>query len=181
MREIDFTGSIRAMAGSLVLLVGLTGNVCAASPVLVSFSSTGGSPVNKEDNQDIMYLINQGASLSFNVTFDQPVSYTWTVNKSDQQTVTTPANSDTFNWTVPGESGIWEIHLKCWNGTNEEAHKEWVVSTLSPAEAPDFFDSFTDLEYLSGRTQKDPWDRALSEWAPYNNNPAYIVLGACRT
>jgi len=124
MREIDFPGSIRVMAGSLVLLVGLTGNVCAALPVLASFSSTGGSPVNKEDFQDIMYLINQRDSLSFNVTFDQPVSYTWTVNKSDQQTVTTPANSDTFNWTVPGEAGIWEIHVKCWDAGNEEAHKE---------------------------------------------------------
>ena len=128
-------------------------------PVVTDWNSTGGITQNKNDAKDIMYLVTENDNLIFTVTVDQTVDYEWQVNKSTETSV----NANTFNWTVPNEKGIWEIHLKCWNATNEEVHKEWVVSTLSSGEAPDIFDSFSDGNY-ENRIAKDPWERSLSIW-----------------
>ena len=149
----------------LIMIVGLMiGKAWSATPVITNWNSTGGE-TTRDGLQDIMYLVTQGDDLTFTVTVDQTVDYEWQVNKSSETSV----NSNTFNWTAPSEGGIWEIHLKCWNGSNEEAHMEWVVSTLTEEEAPDFFDYFTDKKSHE-RTERDPWDRLLPEWG-YSSPP----------
>jgi len=149
-------------------------NIWAAAPLITSWSSTGGTVQNKSDNQDVMYQVAENDPLTFSVTVDQTVDYEWLVNKS----ASTSVNAATFNWTVPNEKGIWEIHLKCWNSGGEEAHKEWVVSTLSTAEAPEFFDYFTDGKW-QGRTMTDPWGRALPEWAQ-NRSTGILLVDASK-
>ena len=149
----------------LIMIVGLlAGKAWSVVPIITGWSSTGGITQNKDNAQDIMYLVTQGDNLTFTVTVDQTLDYEWQVNKSTENSV----NSDTFNWTVPNEDDIWEIHLKCWNGSDEEVHMEWVVSTLSTEEAPDFFDYFADLKH-NGRIQKDPWDRTVNDWNEYGD------------
>ena len=150
------------LMGFVILLLFAGVNVVsAAAPSITDWSSTGGNTTNKDNDQDIMYLVKQGDTITFNVTVtgSEPITYEWQVNKVVDKSATT----NTFIWTVPNEKGIWEIHLKVSN-TDGEDHKEWVVSTLSIDEAPDFFDYFTDKKY-NNRTENDPWGRALPEWS----------------
>ncbi len=161
---------------AVALLVVLTiVRVWSATPQISDWSSSGGTTQNKDNEQDIMYLVQPGDVLTFGVTVDQPVSYEWVVNKSTEvgRVVTTPATSDAFNWTVPNEKCIWEIHLKVSNA-NGENHLEWVISTLSLSEAPEFFDYFSDLKYYN-RTEKDPWGRSLPEW---NETDQWGIVGS---
>jgi hypothetical protein len=153
------------MSFLLLALLFTAGAAPAAVPVITAWSSTGGSCQNKDNDQDAMFLAQQGDHLVFSVTADQPVRYEWAVNKSTAagRVVTVAAASDSFNWTVPSGKGIWEIHLRVWNGSSEEAHREWVVSTLAAGEAPDVFDCFSDLKY-AGRSATDPWGRQLPVW-----------------
>lgn len=99
---------MKRLTVNLIFLLTWAGDVLAVVPDIQSFSSTGGNTQNKDNDQDIMYLIDQGDALSFAVEVDQPVSYEWAVNKSTEagRVVTVPATTDTFNWTVPEEKGI---------------------------------------------------------------------------
>jgi len=163
-RQIEMSGSKLALSLLLILFVfhpSLIIHVHAAAPSVTSFSSTGGSTVNKDNNQDVMYRVSQGNNLTFSVTASEAADFEWQVNKAVTRTASSLTN-DSLNWTVPGENNIWEIHLKI-NNTDGEAHQEWVVSTLTPAEAPEFFDYFTDGLWHN-RTMTDPWGRALPEW-----------------
>ena len=135
-----------------------------AAPTITDWSSTGGHPTNKDDDQDIMYLVEENDAITFHVTVDQPVDYEWQVNKTTQA-----VNADTFVWTVPDEKGIWEIHLRVHNANGED-HLEWVLSTLSLAEAPEIFDYFAD-ERSSAREMSDPWGRPLPEWSGDDEAP----------
>jgi hypothetical protein len=83
--------------------------------------------------------------------------YQWLVNKFNQNN-----NFDSLTWTVPNEKGIWEIHVNVSNVDGED-HLEWVISTLSASEAPDFFDYFADRKYTK-RTETDCWGRPLNNW-----------------
>ncbi len=140
--------------------------LCAA-PIITDWGSTGGTTLNKDNVKDRMYLVTANDSLTFTVTVDQAVDYEWQVNKSTGTSI----NLSTFNWTAPNEKGIWELHLKCWNSSNEEAHMEWVVSTLSTGEAPEIFDYFSD-GLLTARTETDPWGNAVKNWSAWNVAPA---------
>jgi hypothetical protein len=133
----------------------------AAAPSIVSFNSFGGTPVNKDNSQDIMYLIQPGESLSFTAACSEAADFEWQVNKAVIKTVTAQT-TDTLFWNVPNEKGIWEIHLKISN-VNGETHQEWVVSTLDINEAPDIFDNFSDKK-IAGRIGTDPWGRSLPVW-----------------
>ncbi len=159
---------MKKLALNLIFLLALAASSWGAVPVITNYSSSGGNPANKDNNQDITYLVQQKDVLAFTVTADQPVNYEWAVNKSTEagRVINLPAVSDTFNWTVPNEKGIWEIHLRCGNADNEETHKEWVVSTLSSGEAPEFFDCFPDFLHKN-RTEKDTWNRDLKNWVDY--------------
>jgi len=111
-----------------------------------------------------MYQVQPGSAMSFSVMSSVVASFEWQINKAVTRTAEGVA-SDTLAWTVPNAQGIWEIHLRVFNAEGE-AHHEWVVSTLSPAAAPIFFDYFADLKYDS-RTEQDPWDRDLPVWTIY--------------
>jgi len=147
-----------------VLLFAGVGMVSATAPSITNWSSSGGNTTNKDNPQDLMYLVLPGDEITFSVTTSEPCTFNWSVNKIDQG-----INSNTFTFTVPSlncsqdlSECIFEVHVKAYND-NGEAHHEWVISTLSEEEAPDFFDSFTDKRYWN-RTDKDPWGRSLPEW-----------------
>ncbi|MFH1259484.1 MAG: Ig-like domain-containing protein [Elusimicrobiota bacterium] len=144
-----------------VLLLAASG--WAVTPGINGFSSQEGGT---DHQQDLMYQVSSGNNLIFTVSVNQPVTFEWAVNKSTIASV----NPNTFSWTVPEEKGIWEIHLRCWNASNEETHQEWVVSTLTADEAPTVFDYFTDKK-SSGRSEADPWGRALPEWSGGSEAP----------
>jgi len=152
---------------ALILITELSGvvSVSTAAPSITNWSSTGGTTTNKDNPQDLMYLVQPGDEITFSVTASEPCTFNWSVNKVDQG-----INSNTFTFTVPSidcspdpSECIWEIHVKAYND-NGEAHHEWVISTLNESEAPDIFDYFTDKKY-QGRTETDPWGRALPEWS----------------
>jgi len=164
-KQASFTGRIASIGGDgmrrlflLLALLAFVGEVSAA-PNVTSWSN------NKTNDGDIMFLVNTSDVINFNATVNESVNYTWTVNKTDQT-----GNYDNFTFTIPPcnndtnpSSCIWEIHLKVSNANGED-HIEWVVSTLSADEAPDFFDYFTDTK-ISGRTETDPWGRPLQSWS----------------
>ena len=139
----------------LAVLMLSVNTVLGVPPQILDWSSNGSGA---SDPHDIMYLVNQGETITFTVSVDQPVNYRWQVNKI----VDTLATDSSYTWTVPVDKGIWEIHVKVYNANGED-HMEWVVSTLDSTEAPTFFDYFTDLK-SQNRTELDPWGRPLPEW-----------------
>ncbi|RJS75398.1 PEGA domain-containing protein, partial [Methanophagales archaeon] len=168
---------------ALILITGLSGvvSVSAAAPSITDWSSTGGKPTNKDNPQDLMYLVQPGDEITFSITTSEPCNYNWSVNKVDQD-----INSNTFTFTVPSlncsedpSECIWEIHIKAYND-NGEAHHEWVISTLNESEAPDIFDYFTDKK-VQGRTETDPWGRALPEWSSSFDVSRAFVKGSVGT
>ncbi|RLI85246.1 MAG: hypothetical protein DRO76_05755, partial [Candidatus Altiarchaeales archaeon] len=147
-----------------IFIMGLSG-VASAAPSITDWSSSGGSPTNKDNSQDLMYLVQPGDEITFSVTANETCSYNWSVNKVDQG-----VNSNTFTFTVPSlncsqdpSECIFEVHVKAYN-ENGEAHHEWVISTLNNSEAPDIFDYFADKKYAGDRNEKDPWNRIVSSW-----------------
>jgi len=153
-----------------IFIMGLSG-VASAAPSITDWSSSGGSPTNKDNSQDLMYLVQPGDEITFSVTANETCSYNWSVNKVDQG-----VNSNTFTFTVPSlncsqdpSECIFEVHVKAYN-ENGEAHHEWVISTLNESEAPDVFEFFTDKK-SQNRTETDPWGRALPEWSDYSIPP----------
>jgi len=159
---------IRGLGLWFIIAIFITGlsEVASAAPSITDWSSSGGNPTNKDNPQDLMYLVQLGDEITFSVTANESCSYNWSVNKVDQG-----VNSSTFTFTVPSlncsqdpSECIFEVHVKAYN-ENGEAHHEWVISTLNESEAPDVFDYFADKKYQS-RTETDPWGRPLPEWTP---------------
>ena len=137
-RIINTSGFITCFIVTLILITGLSGvvSVSAAAPSITNWSSTGGTTTNKDNPQDLMYLVQPGDEITFSVTANEACNYNWSVNKVDQG-----INSNAFTFTVPSlncsqdlSKCIWEIHAKVYND-NGEAHHEWVISTLSEEEA----------------------------------------------
>jgi hypothetical protein len=134
------------------------GGLASATPVIKNVSSKGGRTTNKTGPTDRMYLVKPGDKITFSVTAEGAEKYVWQVNKKVQDKVT----GASFAWTVPDEKDIWEIRLRV-SGKDLAVYQEWVVSTLTKTEAPDFFEYFTDGKWKD-RTETDPWDRKLPEW-----------------
>ena len=158
---------IRSRAGDIVNMlfiivilsvISTVSSIVYAKPTIVSWSSTGGHTKNKDGPQDRMYLVKEGDKITFTVKAEGAAKYIWQVNKRVQN----EATSNTFVFAVPNSKGIWEIHVEA-IGKGGSAHAEWVVSTLSKAEAPDFFEYFTDGR-IKDRTETDPWGRKLPNW-----------------
>ncbi|MDY7011903.1 MAG: hypothetical protein SVV80_14325 [Planctomycetota bacterium] len=132
-------------------------SVVAGTPVIKDFSSKGGRTTNKTGPKDRMYLVQAGDKITFTIKTDGAQEYRWLVNKKLQE-----ANTPFFTWTVPAEKGIWEIHVTV-GSKDGQSHREWVVSTLPKAEAPNLFEYFSDGKY-SARRETDPWARPMKEW-----------------
>ncbi len=140
----------KAKAMSVFLVVCCLSVVASAQPVIKGFSNS------KTGDAKTMFLVKPGEKLTFSVQAEGAKSYEWTVNKK-------AAKGETkFAWTVPDAKGIWEIHVTV-GGKGGQVHAEWVVSTLTKEEAPNYFDYFTDKRYRK-REQTDPWGRPLPEW-----------------
>ncbi|MBU4200992.1 MAG: right-handed parallel beta-helix repeat-containing protein [Verrucomicrobia bacterium] len=59
------------LVGSAVMLASMVRPAQAAAPQITAFSSTGGTSQNKDNDQDIMYLVAQGDTLTFSATVDE--------------------------------------------------------------------------------------------------------------
>jgi len=123
---------------------------------------------NASSPQDLMFLVVANETILFNITVNETHldSFVWMVNKVDQNN-----NASNFTFSVPccnssvdPSECIWEIHVMVNDSAGNEAHQEWVISTLNESEAPDIFDYFTDKK-IRNRTETDPWGRALPEWS----------------
>jgi hypothetical protein len=145
-------------------------------PKILSWSNS------KTRNDSIMFLVSLGEEVLFTVDAVNVTRYEWEVNKRLVQNSTDPS----FSFKVPNAKGIWEIHLSAIGsgkptcGIPPQADCEWVISTLSRDEAPDFFDYFADAKWAN-RTVKDPWGRSLPEWTFENdfrwaNVPGWPIL-----
>ncbi len=84
-------GALFLLALVALVVSGATAQGPLAVPTITGWSSTGGHPTNKDDDQDSMYLVEENDTLTFHVTVDQPVDYEWTVNK-----ITQIVNANTF-------------------------------------------------------------------------------------
>ncbi|RLB03971.1 MAG: hypothetical protein DRG59_10945, partial [Deltaproteobacteria bacterium] len=157
----------------IIFITGLTGvvSVSATAPSITNWSSSGGITTNKDNPQDLMYLVQPGDEITFSVIANEACNFTWEVNKVEEKNATSSSITDSFTFTVSSidcsqdpSKCIWEIHVKAYND-NGEVHHEWVISTLNESEAPDIFDYFADGN-LTNRTETDPWGRPLPEWRP---------------
>jgi len=125
-----------------------------SAPVITSWSNS------RTDDQERMLLVAPGEGISFSVKAEGAEQYRWRVNKEAQD-----QKGPALAWTVPALKEIWEIHVEARNKFGQ-AHHEWVVSTLSKEEAPDFLDYFADKKYRE-RDELDPWGRPLPEWTAF--------------
>ncbi|MCK4623917.1 MAG: hypothetical protein KAV00_01295, partial [Phycisphaerae bacterium] len=135
MSRIRITNALLAALAGAVVLLHTDGSVHAEPPVIKDFSSIGGRPRNKDNAKDKMYLVKPGDKITFQVKAENAEKYEWRLNKKVRQ----EAKGNSLIWTVPNEKGTWEIHVSVSN-KDGRAHQEWVVSTLTKAEAPDLFD-----------------------------------------
>ncbi len=158
MSRIRITSALLAALAGAAVMLHTNGPVHAEPPVIKDFSSTGGQPRNKDNAGDKMYLVKPGDKITFQVKAENAEKYEWQLNKKVQK----EAKGNSLIWTVPNEKGTWEIHVKVSN-KDGQIHQEWVISTLTKAEAPDLFDYFSDRK-VNGRTGEDPWGRPLPEW-----------------
>ena len=142
----------------------------SAKPSIIDWYSSGGHPRYKDDDKDVMYLVEKGDLIEFSVTVDEPANFSWEVNKIEQN-----ETSNRFTFSVPEEDGIYEIHVTAYNEFGE-SHHEWVISTLSEEEAPDIFDYFTDKKSFN-RSMTDPWNRTLPEWSGGSEYAPHVSKG----
>ena len=117
---------------------------------------------SKTADRDRMFLVKRRERITFSVTVEGAEGFDWQVNKRRWPGALKDRETSRFTWKVPDEGGIWEIHVRAY-GNGGDVHHEWVVSTLSSAEAPTFFDYFSDKRCRE-RIEKDPWGRPLPEW-----------------
>jgi parallel beta helix pectate lyase-like protein len=171
-KTIRVTPAVMTLHWSLMIIWLVPVSLTGAVPLeITDWSSTGGTTRNKTNQKDEMYLVEPGNKIIFKVEAENVRNYEWQVNKVVQAS----AMGDSLNWTVPDEKGIWEIHLKA-TSSDDEAHQEWVVSTLSKSEAPDFFEYFTDGKWKD-RTETDPWARPLPEWKKNDKRKGQVEEG----
>ena len=80
--------------------------------LIKTYSSTGGNPQFKDNDQDLIYKIDQGDDITFTITTTQPnLNYLWQVMKGNQ-VIESSTETTIFNWTVPSEKSTWEIYVE---------------------------------------------------------------------
>ena len=114
----------------LVLLLAGSGTVKAATSI-TNWSSTGGSPTNKDNPQDLIYKVQQGDTITFTATSNQSCDHVWEVVKGvDVLTTHVERNVKTssFTWTVPSEKNNWDIVVFiCPHAEGVESPIVWTV------------------------------------------------------
>lgn len=105
-----------------------------------------------------MFRVDPGESITFSVKVQEAREYAWEVNKRTMQMGT----KNSFQFTVPDEKNIWEIHLTAISEKGE-GHQELVVTNIPKGEAPELFEYFCDGKY-AGPREPDPWGRRSREW-----------------
>ncbi len=101
----------------VILLFAGVGVVNAAGVIpemdlITSYSSTGGTPQFKDNDQDLIYKIDQGDEIAFTITTTQPnLNYRWHVIKGSEVLAALTAGT-TFAWTVPIEKSTWKIYVE---------------------------------------------------------------------
>ena len=130
---------------------------------------------NYTDNQIKSFTVNESDCIRFNVSLPDSrniTSYSWEVNKQKQSNT-----SDYFDFTVPSgtlgnpQSEIWEIHVDATYSNTTVVSKEWLISSLSIYEAPDWIDFFVDMD-STYRTvyDSDPWGRPVADYTYTDTN-----------
>jgi parallel beta-helix repeat protein len=98
-------------------------SVVSAAPVITDWSNSG------TNDQDTVFLVNHGDTITFSVTVNEDADYQWVVNNVDQNN-----NAPNFTWTLPSENGIWRIHVRATN----EAEEARVVKLMEELQGYDF-------------------------------------------
>jgi len=134
---------------------------------------------SKTNNDSYSFLVDPGESVTFSVTPPESSSianYVWYVNKVNQN-----KNANSMAFTVPEgdisqpSTCIWEIRVEGIYENNSMIIREWLISSLTEEQAPDFIDFFIDRDnrWRSGHAT-DPWGRLFPSYSHENN---YITNG----
>ncbi|AKB33657.1 hypothetical protein MSSIH_2967 [Methanosarcina siciliae HI350] len=133
---------------------------------------------NNHTNSDLKaFTVNTGQVIRFEIIpYDSTniTTYNWSVNKIDQ-----PTHADYFDYIVPSfdpdypSTGIWEIRVEGTYTNSSKVIREWLISGLTEEQAPDFLDSFIDLDNRNRSGYiKDPWGREF----PYYYSPGTNLI-----
>ncbi|WP_094228336.1 DNRLRE domain-containing protein [Methanolobus psychrotolerans] len=118
----------------------------------------------KTNNDSYAFTVETNEEIIFSIKEDNVSSYTWSVNKVNQN-----IDLDSFTFRVPEgidyqpSSQIWEIRVEGIYENSSTFVREWLISSLSENEAPDFIEYFIDRNNV-WRTSyiTDPWGRELA-------------------
>jgi len=83
--------------------------------LIASYSSTGGTPQYKDNDQDLIYKVKQGDEIIFTITptsTSETLNYLWQVKQGSQVLASTTEKTNTYNWTVPSATSTWEIEIE---------------------------------------------------------------------
>jgi hypothetical protein len=129
---------------------------------------------SKTKNSSYAFIVDKGEEITFSI--DAPNSenigyYNWYVNKEEQA-----ESAESFNFIVPvgdilqPSSCIWEIRVEGVYDNGTQVVREWLISTLTEDQAPDFIDFFIDRDNR-WRTSYvlDPWGRQLPSYDQETN------------
>ncbi|RLI19416.1 hypothetical protein DRO49_00530, partial [Candidatus Bathyarchaeota archaeon] len=111
--------------------------IASASPVITSWSSSGGHPQYKDNAQDLIYKVKQGDTINFTITTNETCNHYWKVKKGSKVIATFTENNtktSSFTWTVPNEVSSWDIEVNAQGklkavGPTETAHLFWSLTT----------------------------------------------------
>ncbi|WP_288068681.1 DNRLRE domain-containing protein [Methanolobus sp.] len=134
---------------------------------------------DKTNDNSHSFIVDDGDNIQFSFNpkdIGNVTTYNWYVNKVRQSTV-----SNELIFTVPTgdvsnpSSCIWEIRAEAVYSNNTITVAEWLLSSLTEDQAPDFIDYFIDQDNI-WRTGyiTDPWGRPFSS---YDQNENYISEG----
>jgi hypothetical protein len=131
---------------------------------------------SKTKDDSYSFMVSENEDIAFYVEApdaDQIVSYDWFVNKNKQV-----EDTNSFDFTVPSgdisqpSSCIWEIRVEGLYENDTRIIREWLISSLTEDQAPDFIDYFIDRDnrWRNGFVL-DPWGRQF----PSYNQPENLI------
>ncbi|WMW23231.1 putative Ig domain-containing protein [Methanolobus mangrovi] len=134
---------------------------------------------NSKTGESYSFIVDEGEEISFSIMLSDAMNiskYTWYVNKEDQA-----VDSNDFKFVVPSgnisnpPSCIWEIRVVGTYVNNTEVIREWLTSSLTEDQAPDFIEYFSDRNnYWRTGYIGDPWGRKIPQYDAEDN---FIATG----